>query len=156
MFKKIRGAKSHIDNVSKIKHLCPPDEARRLKYKQMGEDRNIEVQRENRRLLENITKIICSGRGKSGHMGMRSRQNSRQSLHSSRSRSGSQMSARGAVNEYSHSLNAEYNLRKQQKIELENSRILARLASTKGMIDVSEFTAHQKQHKVLSKNISSQ
>ena len=43
IFKKIRGAKSHIDNVSKNKHLCPPDEARRLKYKQMCEDRNIEV-----------------------------------------------------------------------------------------------------------------
>jgi len=43
MFTKIRAAKSHIDNVSKIKHLCPPDDVRRLKYRQMGEDRNIEV-----------------------------------------------------------------------------------------------------------------
>lgn len=66
----------------------PSEEVRRSKYIQIGADRMHEVERENRRLLENITKIICSGRGDGSGI-KRSRQMSRQSLNSSRSHSAS-------------------------------------------------------------------
>ena len=113
--------RSHIDNASKINHLLPPNDVRRLKYMQNNEDRNIEVQRENRRLLENITRIICSGRKNHGsRSNMKSRAGSAVSGASARSRSASQTSLHGPGGPHK-SLNAEYNKRVQHKIRLENT-----------------------------------
>ena len=59
MFKKIRDAKSNVDNVSTIKQKLPPEPIRRLKQQQLDEDRRIKMERENRRLIESISKIVA-------------------------------------------------------------------------------------------------
>ena len=58
MFCKIRDAKAHIDNVAKTQLTKMPDEIRRLKAKQLEEDRQIQIETENRRLIEKISSII--------------------------------------------------------------------------------------------------
>ena len=51
MFRKIRDARSYVDNVCRIKQIVPSDSVRRLKLQQLEEVRNLDVLRENNRLL---------------------------------------------------------------------------------------------------------
>jgi len=112
MFRKIRDARSNVDNICKIKQICPSDSVRRLKLQQLDDDRNIEIQRENNRLLYNISRIITQKRGRtSRHQGAL---DSGSSIMSRRSSNQSVLSGKN------QSLHTSYKKKVQKKIDLEN------------------------------------
>lgn len=58
MFCRIRDARPQITNVAKERPRVMSNEIRKLKAKQLEEDRQIVIETENRRLLERISSII--------------------------------------------------------------------------------------------------
>jgi len=140
MFKKIRDARSLLDTHSRIKDRLPPDSVRKLKHQQLDEDRKIDIEKENRRLLQSIAHIVNKRKG------LRERRDSNSSINSRKS------SVKGSP---AKSLNYGYKAMVETRIQKENTRMLDRLQLQKGCIDALEFKRHSKKHDKLLSSISS-
>lgn len=61
IYNKIRGARSTLDNYSRQENRVPSENVRKLKAIQLDEERKQKIEKENRRLLESMAKIVEGG-----------------------------------------------------------------------------------------------